>query len=144
MKTCGEVMTKNPTCCTVNETADRAAILMKKEDVGAIPVVDNQQSKKLVGIVTDRDLTLNVLAEGRDARNVKLESVMTRVPFTCREGDDLNEAMEAMAKHQVRRMPVVNDNGQIVGIIAQADLATRVDKPKKTAAVIEEISEPKK
>jgi len=117
---------------------------MKKEDVGAIPVIDSQQSKKLVGIVTDRDLTLGVLAEGLDARNVKLEAVMTRVPFTCREGDELNEAMEVMAEHQVRRIPVVNDNGQIVGIIAQADIATRIDKPKKTAAVIEEISEPHK
>ncbi len=142
MKTCAEVMTKDPAFCLTGDTVDKAAKLMKQEDVGAIPIVDTPQSKMLLGIVTDRDLALNVVAEGRDSHSVKIEEVMTRNPVTCREGDDVNNAMEAMADHQIRRIPVVDQHNRMVGIISQADLATRVDKPQKTAEVLEEISQP--
>ncbi|MCC7450693.1 MAG: CBS domain-containing protein [Anaerolineae bacterium] len=142
MKTCADVMTKDPAFCLAGDTVDKAATLMKQEDVGAVPVIDSPQSKRLMGIVTDRDLALNIVAEGRDARNVRIEEVMTRNPITCREGDEVDKAMNAMADHQVRRIPVVDQQNRMIGIISQADLATRIDKPKKTAEVLEEISQP--
>ena len=95
-------MTKDPAFCLTGDTVDKAATLMKQEDVGAIPVIDSPLSKRLMGIVTDRDLALNIVAESRDARSVKIEEVMTRNPVTCREGDDVSTAMSAMADHQIR------------------------------------------
>ncbi len=142
MYKCSEIMTTNPVCCLPRDTVQRAAQIMKTEDVGPVPVVESQASRKLVGIITDRDLVLNVLAEGRTAQHTRVEEVMTRDMITCREQDNLDKAIQAMAQYQIRRIPIVNANREIVGIIAQADVATRVDEPDKTAKVVEEISKP--
>ena len=139
--TCSQVMTKDPSCCVPADSASRVAKVMKTEDVGSIPVCENRHSRKLVGIVTDRDLALYVVGEGRDA-NTPVQDVMTRDPFTCSPEDDVQSALDAMEKHQVRRIPVVDRNGQLAGIIAQADIATRCEAPEKTAEMIEEISKP--
>ncbi len=141
MTTCGEVMTANPTFCLPDHTAAYVARIMRDEDIGSVPIVENQSTRKLVGIVTDRDLALKVLAENRDGQ-VKVNDVMSRQLITCGESDDLDDAMRAMAEYQVRRIPVVNDRNEIVGIIAQADLAIRTEQPRKTAAVVEDISKP--
>jgi len=141
MKKCNEVMTKNPVCCVPNDSAAQAAQLMKSEDVGSIPVIENEQTQKLVGIVTDRDLALKVVAEGRDPKTTKVDAVMTHNVVTCRADDDLQKALDAMANHQLRRIPVVNNDNKIVGIIAQADVATRADQPEKTAEMVMEISQ---
>ena len=141
MKKCNEVMTNNPVCCLPKDSAATAAGLMKSKDIGSIPVIENEQTKKLVGIVTDRDLALKVVAEGRDAKTTKVEAVMTHNVVTCRADDDLQKALDAMADHQLRRIPVVNNDNKIVGIIAQADVATRVDQPEKTADMVKEISQ---
>lgn len=141
MKKCNEVMTKNPICCLPDDMADKAAGLMKQGNIGSIPVVENEQSKKIAGIVTDRDLVMNIVAEGRDAKSTKVGSVMTRKVVTCRADDDLQKALDAMSSHQLRRIPVVDNNQQILGIIAQADVATRVNQPEKTAEVVKEISQ---
>lgn len=114
---------------------------MKSENVGSIPVVENEQTMKLIGIVTDRDLTLKIVAEGADAISTKVEAVMTHKVVTCRAEDDLQKALDAMAEHQLRRIPIVDNNNKIVGIIAQADVATRVDQPEKTAEMVKEISQ---
>ena len=141
MKKCEEVMTKDPVCCLPNEMVAKVAQLMKRSNVGSIPVIENEQTKKLVGIVTDRDLTLKIVAEGLDAQSTKVEAVMTRRVVTCLAGDDLQKALDAMAEHQLRRIPVVDDDYKVVGIIAQADVATRVDQPEKTAEMVKEISQ---
>jgi len=141
MKKCNEVMTKNPACCLQNDTVSKAAELMKSENVGAIPVVENEQTKKLVGIVTDRDLTLKIVAEGLDTASTLVDAVMTHKVMTCRAEDDLQKALDAMAMHQLRRIPIVDNDNKIVGIIAQADVATRVDQPEKTAEMVKEISQ---
>ena len=141
MKKCNEVMTKNPICCLPNDTVAGAAELMKNENIGSIPVIENEQTKKLVGIVTDRDLTLKVVAGGLDAKSTKVEAVMTRKVVTCLENDDLQKALDLMAEHQLRRIPIVDNNYKVVGIIAQADVATRVDQPEKTAEMVKEISQ---
>ena len=141
MKKCNEVMTKNPLCCLPEDRVTKAAGLMKSENIGSIPVVENEQTKKLVGIVTDRDLALRIVAEGLDAKSTKVDAVMTRKVVTCRAEDDLQKALDAMAENQLRRIPVVDGDHKIVGIIAQADVATRVDQPHKTAAMAKEISQ---
>jgi len=141
VKKCHEVMTKNPVCCLPNEVVAKAAELMKTENIGSIPVIENEQTKKLVGIVTDRDLALKIVAEGLDAKSTKVDAVMTRKVVTCLAGDDLQKALDAMAEHQLRRIPVVDNDNKVVGIIAQADVATRVDQPEKTAEMVKEISQ---
>jgi CBS domain-containing protein len=141
MKKCNEVMTKKPVCCLPNDTVVKAAELMKDKDVGSIPVVENEQTKKLVGIVTDRDLALRIVAEGLDARTTKVETIMTRRVVTCHAEDDLQKALDSMAEKQLRRIPVVDNDNNILGIIAQADVATRVDQPEKTAEMVKEISQ---
>jgi CBS domain-containing protein len=141
MKKCNEVMTKNPVCCLPNDAVIKAAELMKSENIGSIPVIDNEQTQKVVGIVTDRDLALKIVAEGRDAKSTNVEAVMTRKVVTCLADDDLQKALDAMAEHQLRRIPVVDNNNKILGIIAQADVATRADQPEKTAEMVKEISQ---
>ena len=141
MKKCNEVMTKDPVCCLPDDSAATAAELMKRENIGSIPVIENEQTQRLVGIVTDRDLALKIVAEGRDAKSTKVEAVMTHKVVTCHADDDLQKALDAMAEHQLRRIPVVNNDNKIVGIIAQADVATRVDQPEKTAEMVKEISQ---
>ena len=142
MKKCNDVMTKNPVCCRPDDMVAKVAKLMQSENIGSIPVIENEQTRKLAGIVTDRDLAMKIVAEGRDAKSTKVEAVMTRQVVTCRAGDDLQKALDAMAEHQLRRIPIVDDDVRIVGIIAQADVATRVNQPEKTAAVVREISQP--
>ena len=137
---CSEVMTRDPVFCVPGETADWVAQLMKREDVGAIPVVESLRERKLVGIVTDRDLAMAIVAEGRDPKNVRIEEVMSRNPVTCGEGDNLEDAMDLMAEKQVRRIPIVDGRRGLVGILAQADVATQVDDLAKAGHLVEEIS----
>ena len=95
-----------------------------------------------MGIVTDRDIAVYVVAKGREANTTQVASVMTRNPLTCRPEDDVQIALDAMKSHQVRRIPVVNGDGQLVGIIAQADVATRTQATEKKAEMVEQISKP--
>jgi len=141
MKKCSEVMTGKPVSCVPDDVVARAAKLMKVGNIGSIPVVENEKSLKLVGIVTDRDLALHIVAEGRDPKSTHVAAVMTGNVVTCLPDDDLQKALDAMAKHQLRRIPVVDSESRLLGIISQADVATRVDQPEKTAQVVKEISQ---
>jgi CBS domain-containing protein len=141
MNTCGEIMTKQPAYCLPSSTAQEAARLMKGQDVGPIPVVDGRESKKLIGIVTDRDLTMKVVADGLGP-STRIEEVMTREPVACHPDDRLESVLDAMSDNQVRRVPVVDNEHRLVGIISQADVATRIAAPKRTAEVLQEISRP--
>ena len=140
MKKSSDVMTKDLVYVLPDESVANVAQLMKKEDIGPVLIVDNEENKTLVGIVTDRDLALKVVGEGRDPKNTKVEDVMTAKVVTSRAGDSVENAMKAMAQYQLRRIPVVDDHNHLVGIISQADVATRLDEPKKTAEVVKEIS----
>ncbi len=140
MAICGDIMTKEIVSCVPEDTVEHAATLMKAEDIGPIPVVESHASRRLLGIVTDRDLVMKVIAEGRNPRSTTLKEVMTPNPVTCKADDDIDDAVDAMAEHKVRRIPVVDDSNRLVGIIAQADVATRVSKSKKTGDVVEKIS----
>lgn len=142
MKTCNDVMTKNPTCCSAGDPVNMAAEIMKNEDVGSVPVIESQENPRLVGVITDRDLVLRVIADGKDYHSVKIQDVMSMNPVTCAPDNTLQDATDKMSEHQIRRLPIVDGRQHVVGIIALADLATRVTKPKKTAEVLEEISQP--
>jgi len=134
-------MTKNPVCCLPNDMVAKVAQLMQRDNIGSIPIIEDEQNQKLAGIVTDRDLAMKVIAKGQDAESTKVEAVMKRQVVTCRAEDDLQKALDAMAKHQLRRIPIVDNDNRIVGIIAQADVATRVNQPEKTAEMVKEISQ---
>jgi CBS domain-containing protein len=140
--TCEQVMTRDPQCCVPGDSAARVAKIMRIEDVGSVPVCRSRDSRTLVGIVTDRDLALEVVAEGRDPNGTRVQDIMTREPFTCRPDEDVETAVRRMESNQVRRIPVVDNNGLLVGIIAQADIATRTQDAQKTAQVVEQISKP--
>lgn len=141
MKKCNDVMTKNPVSCLTSDSVMKVAQLMGRDNIGSLLVIEDENSQRLVGIVTDRDLALKVLSEGRDARSTKVESVMTRKVVSCHPDDDLQKALDAMARHQLRRMPVVDDDNKVLGIIAQADIATRLNEPDETAKIVKEISQ---
>jgi CBS domain-containing protein len=141
MKKCSDIMTRDVVTSTAEDTVVEVAQLMKEKDIGPILIVDNEQSNTLMGIVTDRDIVLKVIAEGRDPKTTRVGDVMSKKLVTCRADDDVDVAMQSMAQFQLRRIPVVEDNMRLVGIIAQADVATRANEPQKTAEVVKEISQ---
>lgn len=141
MTTCSEVMTKNPVSAMPTDTVVNVAQLMKERDIGPVPIVEDKLSKKLIGIVTDRDLAMKVVAGGLDPNTTLARDVMTKEVITCREDDEMDSALNAMSSHQLRRILVVDANDALVGIIAQADVATRMDEPEKTGEVVKEISQ---
>ena len=141
MKKCRDIMTTDLVTCTPEATVVEAARLMKTEDIGPVLIVDNDNSRTLVGILTDRDIVVKVIADGQDVNATRVGDVMSKKLVTCRADDDVDVAMKAMAQFQLRRIPVVEEDMKLVGIIAQADVATRTDAPEKTAEVVKEISE---
>ncbi|MEX2264257.1 MAG: CBS domain-containing protein [Bryobacteraceae bacterium] len=140
---CKDIMTEDPVCCLPSDTASKCAQTMRDQDVGPVPIVESHASKKLVGILTDRDLALKIVAEGRNPNSTKIEEIMTRDPITCLPHDDIESALDTMQTHQVRRVPIVDEEGIVVGIIAQADIAIRMEEPEKISEVVVEISQPR-
>ena len=138
---CSEIMTKDPECCLPSDTVMQAAQLMKSEDVGPIPIVESKDERKLTGIVTDRDLAIKVVAEARDPKTTQIEEIMSEGLVTCHENDDIQSVLQLMQDNQIRRIPVVDKGDHLVGIIAQADVATRLRSPKAVGKVVEQISE---
>jgi CBS domain-containing protein len=141
MKKCDEVMTKYPVCCLPTDSVVKAAGLMKSKNIGSIPVIENERTQKLVGIVTDRDLAMRIVAAGRDAKFTNVDAVMTYKVVSCLAEDDLQKALDMMAKQKLRRIPIVDHDHKILGIITQADVATRNNQPEQTAQMVKEISQ---
>ena len=131
-----DVMTANPTTCEPTATAVDAAKVMAREDVGSVPIVEGG---RLVGLVTDRDIIVRAIAEGRDVNATTVKDVASRDLVTVTPDEDLDRALQLMAQHQVRRIPVV-DGDRVVGIVAQADVARAADE-EKTGEVVQQISE---
>ena len=132
-----DAMTADPVTIGRSSSVVEAARLMESADVGSVPVVDGGTP---VGIVTDRDIAIRVVAQGKDPNQTQVAEIATDQPYYVHPDQDLDEALELMAYRKVRRLPVVDD-GQLVGVLAQADILHEV-KEKKAAHVIEEISEP--
>lgn len=139
---CKDIMTPNPSYCSPKEISVKAARIMRDEDVGIVPVCE--EDKKLVGVVTDRDICLTVVAEERHPREVKVSECMSEDLVTCKPEDDVQKAADLMKEYQVRRIPVVDDQGRILGMIAQADIALKVGKPEEVTETVQEISKPSK
>jgi CBS domain-containing protein len=135
-KTVRDVMTSNPQTIDADKDVTSAAKMMKDEDVGVAPIVEGDQ---LVGVLTDRDITIKVIALGKDPQTTKVRDVASTNVVTVDPQQDLDEVLRLMAQHQVRRIPVVEEDGKIVGIIAQRDVAL-VAGDAKTGEVVEEIS----
>jgi len=135
-------MTREPACCQATDSLVRVAQLMKNEDVGAVPIIDSSSGQKLVGMITDRDIVVKVLGNGKPVENATARDAMTTDLVTCGEEDDVRQAVSRMAERQIRRIPVVDRSGNLRGIIAQADIATRVHQDKTTGELVEAISEP--
>jgi CBS domain-containing protein len=132
-----DVMTSNPFTIDAEKPVAYAAKMMRDEDVGLAPIVEDD---KLIGMLTDRDIAIRVAAEGRDPGQVKVRDVASKQVVTIDPQQDLDEALRIMAKHKVRRLPVVEEDGQLVGVVAQADIAREGDN-EKTGKLVEEISE---
>lgn len=138
MTTVSEIMTRNVRTLSPTDTVRRAAQSMGELNVGSIPVCNG---KKLVGMVTDRDITLRGVAEGLDAEKTLLSDIMSKDVKWCFEDQSLDEVMETMAASQIRRLPVVSRDKDLVGIFSLGDLATKTDN-EEVASVLQDISEP--
>ena len=135
-----EIMSPNPSCVTPETSIRDAARLMKAEEVGVLPVVEREGSKRVVGLVTDRDIAVRAVAEGRSEASVS--DIMTANPKTARENDDLDAIMKVMGQEQVRRIPIVDERGDLVGIVAQADIVRSNASDRKAERTVEQISQP--
>jgi len=135
-----EVMTKTPVCCMSVDSLQTAADLMKSHDVGAVPVVNNYTERKLLGIVTDRDICIKAVALGKINGMIKVMDVMTKSPITCRPDDSIEACESKMERNQVRRIPVIDAQGVCIGIVAQADIALR-DIAEHTSHTVAAISQ---
>lgn len=138
---CKDIMTKSVKMCDNTCTAKDAALIMKRVNTGAVPVVDNND--KILGIVTDRDITLHTVAEGKEPSKVKIQDFMTKHVVTIHEDEPIDDAIKKMKENKVRRLPVINDDNQLVGIISLGDVAVLSDIGCCEAAeTLEQISEP--
>jgi CBS domain-containing protein len=132
-----ELMTKDPRTVTAGQSAVDAARVMRDEDTGVVPIVEGD---RLVGVVTDRDIAIRVVAEGKDAQSATVGDIASKDVVTIDPQQELDEALRLMAQHQVRRLPVVEEDGKLVGIVAQADVARRGDD-STTGDVVQQISQ---
>jgi CBS domain-containing protein len=137
---CQDVMTDKVFCCVPTDPVTEAARLMREHEIGAVPVVDSEEGRHVRGILTDRDIVIGVVSRGLDPDRTKVSEVMSRDIVACRSEEDVDRALEAMEKNQVRRVLVQDSDGVLHGIISQADVATRVAEPSRTGEVVREIS----
>lgn len=140
----GEVMSRNPSCCWPSNSALTAASTMQQKDTGVLPVIHDPFTPTLVGVVTDRDLCLHVVAGGRDPAHIWVSECMTADPICCTAEDEVVHALELMKEHQIRRLPVVNMKREIVGILGFSDLVHKnAVADVEIAAALERICEPR-
>ncbi|SRR5581483_22796 len=134
----GDVMTPDPECVSSKDLIRDAARIMKNADTGVVPVVDG---KKIIGLITDRDIVVRCIAEGKDVNNARVTDAMTKDVRKVDEDTPISEVVELMSSAQVRRVPVVNRNDELVGIFSMADLATETREAARLGKAMEEISE---
>ena len=131
-----QVMSDRPRCVTPETLVSEAAQLMESDDIGSLPILDGEQ---LAGMVTDRDIVVRAVAKGKDPRGMPVSEVASSELVTIHANDDLADALRLMASVQVRRLPVVDEDNRLVGILAQADVAGEA-KEKAVGEMVEEIS----
>jgi CBS domain-containing protein len=134
-----EVMTSDPACCVLSDTAQAVARILCDRNIGSMPVVADHESRKLVGMITDRDLCCSVIAQGLDPKTTKIEKLISLAPFTCRDGENIETCERLMQEHRIRRVPIVDAEDRVIGMVSQADLALH-DKPERVSKTVAEIS----
>jgi len=138
-----EIMTENPVCCLPSDSLVSAAQKMRDNGCGLLPVVETHENNRLVGVLTDRDIVCRIVATGQDCSNITAQQAMTTGRlWTVKPNVSVDEVIEKMEEGQVRRIPIVDDNGCVQGIISTADIALELDETEEIAEVFEEISEP--
>jgi CBS domain-containing protein len=135
-KSIRDVMTTNPTAIAPSTPIVDAARSMKSENVGSLPIVEGD---RLTGMLTDRDIVVRGLAEGKDAQSATAGEIASRDVVSIDPSQSLEEALRLMGEHQIRRLPVTEEDGRLVGIVAQADIALQ-GQDARTGKVVEEIS----
>jgi len=136
-----EIMTREPVFCAPETKIQDVARMMVEQDCGGIPVVESSRSKQLVGVVTDRDIAVRVVAQGRDPSRTTARDCMSNPVVTVTAETEVESCCDVLEQHQLRRVPVVDERGEICGIVAQADIATFAPE-RKTAEVVRSISQP--
>lgn len=137
---CRDIMTRNVTTCSLSTNIQKIAQLMRFEDIGAIPVLNDEG--KLEGIVTDRDIVISGLTKDKADLELKAEDCMSTDLYFAQQNDRLVDVIREMGDHQIRRVPVVDSRNRLVGIISMADVATQTRKDKELGEALEEISKP--
>ncbi len=137
-----EIMSRNPACVTPDSSVRDAVQLMRTEDVGLIPVVDSDQNRRLVGVITDRDVALRVVGDGMSG-DTSVRDIMSENIHTAKPDDQLETVLDLMGREQVRRVPIVDEKGSLVGIIAQADIVRDGPSDKRAEKTVEQISRPR-
>lgn len=133
-----DVMTPNPECVSERDSISDVARIMKEQDTGVVPVVDG---KKIIGLITDRDIVVRGIAEGRDLSSVKVNELMTKSVRSVSEDTPVNDVLSLMGSAEIRRVPVVNGNNELVGIISLGDIATNSTQDGRVGKAVEDISE---
>lgn len=136
-----DIMTADPACCTADMRLQDVARLMLDHDCGEIPVLDDFETRRLVGVVTDRDIAVRGVADGRSPTDTQVSDIMSSAVVTARLDSSVDECVELMEKHQIRRIPIVDSEGRCCGIVAQADIALRADE-QETGEVVRRVSNP--
>ena len=133
-----DVMTPNPATVSERDSIKRVAEIMRREDAGVVPVVDG---RKVIGIITDRDIVVRLVAEGKDPANATVKEAMSGKVRAVKEDMPVNEVLQLMSHEQIRRVPVINSNNELIGIVSIGDIASDSKEPVKLARTVEEISE---
>ena len=133
-----DVMTANPDCVSEKDSIRDVARIMKDSDTGVVPVVDG---KKIIGLITDRDIVVRGLAEGKNLENVRVNELMTKSVRSVREDAPVSEALELMNNAEIRRVAVVNNNDELVGIVSLGDIASQTNQDGRIGNTVERISE---
>lgn len=136
-----DIMSAEPSTVTPDTPITEAARLMKEHNIGMLPVVESEGSRRLIGVVTDRDITIRHVAEGH-LSDCRVREAMTDNVSTCKADEDIDRVMTLMAREQVRRIPIVDERGDLVGIVSQADIVLESGDGKKAEKTLEEISRP--
>lgn len=134
-----EIMTRNPTCCTPNSGLGTVARMMAECDCGEIPVVDNEQDRRPIGVITDRDIVCRTVARGKNPLELFARDCMTTPAVTITQDATVEDCCRLMEQRQIRRVPVVDQNGRCCGIVAQADLARHLPT-QHLVGVVKQVS----
>ncbi len=137
-----DIMSADPVCATPRTSVEEAARMMKDHNIGVLPVVREEGSRELVGVITDRDITIRHVAEGHASPDCPVSEAMSENVTTCRADTAVEDVMETMGREQVRRIPIVDERGALVGMVSQADVVLEARDERKAEEMVENISKP--